>query len=250
MRSKMHMERRLILIASVLLLMFASGCRSTPRFQGMTAEQLWEHSERAMEEENWSDAVASLQRLLVTYPAFDRAVEARMNLARAFYERGEELSAAAEYLRVVERNPGHARAPEAGLGVCRAYSDLSPIPQRDQTYTRQAITHCQRVPRDYPGSPEAVEAERIRVEMVNKLAHKTLLNGQYYFRNRLYDSALIYFDRVLEVYPDSPSAPRALLLTMRSYAAIGWTEEAEEARERLLSTYPDSEAARELTDGP
>lgn len=245
-RRFMRLKAPVFLLGAILLPLIGNACSSSPAYMGLESDELFQYAERALEREEWSEAIASFQRFVNNNPTDPRLPEARINLGHAFFGNGEELSASAEYIRMLERFPGHERAPEAALGVCRAYAEISPIPQRDQTYTEQAIVNCERLLRDYPQSAEAEEGREIRDEMVEKLARKAFLNGEYYFRNGWYDSAIIYFDQVVDRYPDTSVAPRALLMTIRSYEEIGWDTEAEEARERLLRLYPDSEAAREV----
>ena len=56
----------------------------------------------------------------------------------------------------------------------------------------------------------------------------------------------MYYEKVLAGYPASAAAPKALLGMFRAYDEIGWDEEAQQARERLLREYPDSEEAKLL----
>jgi outer membrane protein assembly factor BamD (BamD/ComL family) len=91
-----------------------------------------------------------------------------------------------------------------------------------------------------------VEAETLRDQMREKLARKILIGGEFYFRRKLYDSGIIYFNDVLTSYPQTEAAAQALLFLYRSYTAISWDTEAEEAKARLLREFPDSEAATEV----
>ena len=59
----------------------------------------------------------------------------------------------------------------------------------------------------------------------------------------MWDPAIKYFDFVANLYPETSFAPRALLGLYYSQQAIGYDDLADEARERLLNQYPDSEAA-------
>lgn len=232
--------------ALLLLVVGSWGCASTPRFAGLDADGLHELAMRYVENRRWQDATEALERFLLMHPTDRRVADVRLELARAFTERREHLSASSEYLRFLERHPGDPRAPQASLGICRAYAALSPPVQRDQSYTRQAVSACQNVALDFPGTPEAEQAEEIREEMLAKLARKDLEIGEFYFRRGLLDSAILYLEGVAERYPGSPSAPEALLLLHRTFLRLGWAPEAEEVRERLLRRYPNSAAAREI----
>jgi outer membrane protein assembly factor BamD len=235
----------------MVVLGLVAACGSAPAYLELPADELFAYAERAMEQEEWSEAIGALSRFVTAYPNDENVPEARLAMGHAYVRDGEELSGAAEFIRMLERFPGHARAPEAALGVCEAYAELSPIPQRDQAYTREAILNCDRLLRDYPQSPEAERGREIRHAMVEKLAQKVLDTGRYYFRNRFYDSAMLYFEQVVDEYPETAQAPQALLMLLRAYEEVEWEEEAEDTRDRLLRLYPDSEAARAVANaGP
>jgi outer membrane protein assembly factor BamD (BamD/ComL family) len=82
--------------------------------------------------------------------------------------------------------------------------------------------------------------------MREKLAEKELNRGNFYFQRKMYDSGIIYFNGVLTQYPGTETGAKALLRLYQSYTEIGWEAEAEDAKERLLREFPDSESAREV----
>lgn len=223
-----------------------AGCASSPPYQGMEAAQIYQMAQEAAEEEEWDDAIEAFEQLISAHPAFPRMDEVRFQLAQAHFEKGEYLTAASEYERFMARYPSHGRAPEASLAICRSYAELSPHPQRDQDYTRQARDVCRQTRVEFQGMNVAEEAEEIRVQMVEKLAESEYLAGRFYQRRGFHDSAVIYFQDVVDFYPETSWAPQALLALYRSYREIGWNEEAEEVEQRLYFLYPDSEAAAEL----
>ena len=78
------------------------------------------------------------------------------------------------------------------------------------------------------------------------LTGKEFNTGDFYFRRNLFDSAIKYWEFVINLYPDSEFAPDALLGVYRANMMIGYEDLAEEARQRLLLEYPDSDAATEV----
>jgi len=226
-----------------------TACASSSRYQGLDAEGVYQLGVQNFEEGNFGDAADALERVLLSFPTFSQAPDASLLLARARFEDERYITAASDYSRFLDRYPAHPRAPEAALGVCRSYAELSPIPQRDQSYSEQALAVCSTVVADYRGSSVASEALEIARDMQSKLARKVYQNGAYYMRRQFYDSAVIYFEELLEAYPDTDWAPRALAGIIEAYQEIGYQEEVEEAREQLLTRYPDSPEAEALRDG-
>jgi outer membrane protein assembly factor BamD len=231
------------LLLSVTLLV---GCGGGDRYAGMDADALFRIAENEMAEGNWANAVETLERLNVSFGDDPRIPEVRLLLAQAYFEDGEYLTARAEYQRFRDRFVGHPRVAEAALGECRSLAELAPHPQRDQTHTQEALTTCANVTVDYAGRPEAAQAAELATALRFTMAEKEYLNGNHYFRRRQYDPAIKYFQFVVDLYPDTEFAPRALLGIYRSNVEIGYDDLAEEASERLLRDYPSSAEALEL----
>lgn len=232
-----------LLVASATLL---SACGTANPYEGMTADQIYERAVQEFEQGEYDDAIRALDRLFASYAGFERAEEARLMMARAYFAKGDYLLARADFQRFQDRYPTSPRAAEAALGVCRSLAELSPIPQRDQEFTYQALDTCRNVSVDYAGTPEADEAGELAGAMRVKLAEKEYLNGEFYYRRELYDSAIKYWEFVLDLYPDTEWAPRALKGIYDANVAIGYEDLAEEARQRLLEEYPESAAADEV----
>ena len=237
---------RPLLLAAVVWL---GACRSAPPYQGMDAQEIYAHALQAYEAEDWTEAIRALERLLVTYPSFPQRVEARLHLARAFVGRKEYITAESEFRRLLNTAPGHELAPEASLGICQAFVGLSPRPERDQSYTLDAVRACEETASDYAGTGAAGQARILRQRMLEKLAESDYLRGEFYFRRNLIDSALLYFELVEEDFPGTSWAPEAILRIYEANLRIGYDDVAEEARERLLANYPDSPAAQALSNG-
>jgi outer membrane protein assembly factor BamD len=232
----------LILMALPLL----AGCGSSNPYQGMEAEELYLLGRQKYEEQDWDHAIRALDRLLISFGTSPLVADARMLLAQSYFAKGDYLTARSEYQRFLDRFPGSPDAPRAALGICRGLAALSPRPERDQNYTNEAISICRNVVVDYAGSEASVEAAELANNMRLKLAEKEYLNADFYFRRELWDSAIKYYEFVVQLYPESEWAPRALLGIYRSNTAIGYDDLADEARERLLAEYPDSPAAQEV----
>ena len=231
-------------VAIVLL----AGCRSAPAYVGLPAPELFEYAEAAYDRRDWDEAIASLERLVAGAPGFNQMAEVRLKLGQAYLEKGDHITASSEFLRFSSTYPTHELMPDAALGVCRAQSSLSPIPDRDQRYTIQAISSCETLRLDYPGTPQAATADSLWTDMREKLARKDLGRGEFYFNRGLLDSGLVFFEDVVGDFPETTAAPVALLFIVRTYERLGYEEDAVEARQRLLDQYPESEAAREFTD--
>lgn len=242
-------NRRISLSALTLLALAACGGSSNV-YQGMDADALYRMAATEYAEGEYGNAVDALDRLLLSYADWNRVPDARMLLSHAHYGDGDYLTARSEYVRFLDRYSGHEDAVIAALGVCRSLGALSPDMPRDQIFTRDAITVCRNVLLDYQGTPQALEAAQLANSMRLKLAQKEFDTADFYFRRKMFDSAIKYYEFVVNLYSETDFAPKSLAGIYHSNMAIGYEEEAEVAKQRLIDRYPESpEAALIRTNG-
>ena len=232
------------IVAGLVSLALLGGCASSSEYEGLQPDELYARGAQEFEAGEWDKAVEVFERLLFAEPTYPMLVEARLYLARAYYNKGEFITSVSEFSRILDRNPGHALAPQASLGICQSFVAQSPHVQRDQTFTVQAWNSCQNTLTDFRGTEVAAEAEGLRDEMESRLAEKVFISGDFHFRRKLYHSGIIYFNDLLGQYPNGEWASQALLRLYESYSALEWDVEAGEVRDRLLREFPDSEAAK------
>lgn len=246
MSNPLHRSVRPLLLAAVLALALSACGGNQNRYQGLSPDELLRIAQTEHGEGDLDNAILALDRILLNHGDWENVPETRLMLGDLYFEKEEYLTARSEYNRFLDRYPGHARAPDAALGVCRSLAQLAPVPQRDQTYTQQAITACRNVVIDFAGMDQSSEAARISNELRHTLAEKEYLNAQFYERRELWDAAIKYYEFVINLYPESELVPAALLGVYRANTAIGYDDLAQEARERLLTEFPDSQAAEEI----
>ena len=234
-------------VAFAALSLALAGCTSSNPYEGLDDEQLYQMGLNEYEEGEFDNATKALDRLLISFGTSDRIVAARLLLADAYFAKGDYLTARSEYMRFLDRFAGDGAAPTAALGVCRSLVALSPEPQRDQAYTLDAMSICRNVVVDYSGTQEAATAADLANQMRMKLAEKEFLNGDFYFRRKMFDSAIIYFESVADQYPETEWAPQALLRIYLANTEFGYDDLAEDARQKLLTDYPDSAEARSIS---
>jgi outer membrane protein assembly factor BamD len=175
-----------------------------------------------------------------------RMPQALFGRGRAHTGAHEYILATSDFMRVATEYGSDPLARDARMGLCEAYVALSPKPALDQEYTRAAISYCTSFASIYAGTPQANEAELHVAAMAAKLARKAYDNGNFYFRRKAYDAAIVYFNEAVNDFPGTPSAPAALLALYQTYGRLRYAEEQAEARARLLRDYPQSAEARSL----
>ncbi len=241
-----HPITRLFTGAAGLLLLW--GCGGGGTFRGMMADDVYEIGLLAMAEEDWGKAEQAFEAVLRT-TGFGRASEARLNLGRVLFAKKDYILSRAEFQRVLDRYTADTTAPYASLGICESLAAESPRVERDQSSTAQAEVICAQVARDYAGTLLGLDAEAVRREMYDKLAEKEYSRGRYYQRRNFFDSAIQYYEGILDDRPESTWVPWALYQLVKLNERIGYDDDATEHRDRLMEQFADSEPAKLLAKG-
>jgi outer membrane protein assembly factor BamD len=214
----------------------------------MEVEDFWNGGVAAFESEDWSKAIEYFTRMIEMNAAHPSVPDARLYKARAHEAQEDFLLAIDEYQIFLDVYFSNPRAPEASLGICRSFVELSPIPQRDQSDTQRARDACGRTAIEFQGLTVAVEAEAYRMKMMERLAERAYQNAEFYRRRGQLLSAVDMFDEVATTHWDTTWAPAAILARHRIYGELGWAEEGEEEALRLEYNYPESPEAQLLRE--
>jgi outer membrane protein assembly factor BamD len=112
-------------------------------------------------------------------------------------------------------------------------------PELSPEYGETAVGTFQTLLSAYPDSPRVADAQQEIARLHDWMARKDFETGEYYERRRAYDSAIIYFQDVVQKYPDTPTAKRASLKLLGVYRELKYQEEAEEVCTNLRTRYAD-----------
>ena len=237
--------------AALIVTLFLPACAVFRKEQPLTPEMAFVRGMQAYNARRWSRAAELIKRWVDANAAGDpRMPQALLALGTSHVRTGEYLTASAELLRLVTEYPQAPEQQRARFGLCEAYHALSPKAQLDQQYTATASTYCSSYAEYYGATPQADTARRWVTEMGEKLAYKAYLTGMFYLRRNAVDAAVIYFNDAVANWPQTPWAPAALARVVEAYTRIGYKEEAEQARQRLLRDFPQSPEARAAAAAP
>ncbi len=226
------------------------GCAIALPPDDATPTERFHWSTARFDDEKYADAVRGFRDLLFREPLHATADSARFLLAEAYLRTNQQLLAANEFRMLATNRPNTTIADDAQFGMCRAYWELSPSVARDQEYTRRTVDSCTRLIEFFPRSELGDDARSMIGEAREKLAAKQARVGSWYYGLKLYESSIIYFESLVQEFPETAVIPSVLLLLHDSYSQVGFRAEAEAVRDQLLARYPDSEEARAFASEP
>ena len=194
------MKNKTILILLVVLLV---GCgRRDPHLE----EDLSPRFDKAMNYFNkgkYSLAKDEFDYIIMTDPGSKMANESHYYMAESMFQMEEYDEASITFDRYVRFSPNYSKIEKARYRICECAINSSNAYQRDQSQTHHALEQLQMFIEDFPESDLAVDAEDAILALRLKLAQKDYEVGRMYLKLEEYESALIYFQSVLNHYYDT-----------------------------------------------
>jgi len=208
------------------LAVFLVGCGSAFDATGKPPREIFEHAVAAFIDGDLFEAQRLFDIIRLQYPASEYAPEAQFYLAEISFRRQEYVVASFNYSMMRRQYPTHPRAKEALYKAALCYVELAPPFDRDQDYTRKAITALQDFIREYPqDSLSQVAQQQIR-QLRNRLAQREFSIAEQYRVLGSPQSALIYYDAVIEDYGDSDFIEPAFVGKIEVLLELGRYDEA------------------------
>lgn len=240
------MKRRIGILIPILLIL--GGCGQKNVIENMTAEELYEKAQERFEDEDYFEAAELFQRIIFEYPGSEYVERVRFKLGDTHFAAGDYLLAANEYERFAREFPLNPRADEALYLAARSHERMTETYYHDQTETRSAISAYEQLVSKYPGS-SYTDSALVKIHFLeDRLARKSFENGYFYFKKKLYDSAIIYFETMIDEFEESSWLAPALYYLAISYEKLNIPEEALEKRRRLVDEFPFTEEAMDVRE--
>jgi outer membrane protein assembly factor BamD len=235
----------LVLCAGILLL---CGCGQKNLPESLPADELYERAVKELEESDTQKAIDLFQRIIYEFPGSEYIELSRLGLAEAYYEGEDYLLAANEYERFSNEFAMSRHADKALFLAAHAHEKVTENYPLDQTETRKAIELYERVDLRFPSSTYADSAAVRSYFLRDRLARKAFENGYFYYKRKFYDSAIIYFETMIEEFRQTSWLAPAYYYLAESYDMLNLPEDARRARMRLLEEYPLTLEAREVRE--
>jgi len=229
----------LILITVILV----GGCGHKAVRTDLSLKERMQLGIRQFEKKKYLDAKNQFRIITLSYSGSADAAEAQYYLSECHYGLKEYILAGSEYERLLKVYPNSEYVDDAKFKLGMCYFKLSPKYSLDQEYTNKAIREFQEFLEEYHTSTLVPNAQQKLNECREKLAQKVFSSGDQYYKMGYWDSAVIYFDMVLDNYYDSKFSPQAQYLIGDSYRKMGRVADARDAFQKVIEKYPRHDLA-------
>jgi len=250
--SRQSWWRTLAIIALALALGACGSEENTRPDKEQVASKLFADARQQLRTARWEDAEKTLKRLIARYPFGDRAQEAQLELAYAYYKQHSWEQAISSADKFIRTYPRHKNLDYAfyikGLvllsqdkGIIASLTGQSPA-TLDQSNNEKSFAVFKDMIRRFPDSRYAPDARQRMVHLRNLMAAHEMTIADFYLRREAYVAAINRAKDVVETYPNSPSTADALAMMVKCYRRIGMDKLATDSEQVLALNYPQSKA--------
>lgn len=202
----------------LLFLFILSACSSSNIIRpGDTIDVAFEKAKNLYDEEKYTDAANAFETVVSIGRGTDVGEEAQFLLAESYFNNRRYMLAAAEYERYALFYPNSPRREIVDFKQGKSYYFLSPRYKLDQTNTRRAIEQFRLFNSRYPNSDLVTESGELITELRTKLARKKFEAANFYMRTDRFQSAVLYYDLVIDDFPETEWAEKSLVEQIEAY---------------------------------
>lgn len=230
---------RLTVFAVIATLVAGCGNRINKRDLG--ADEYFEYAKKKYDDGDYLGAITEFTVITLKFSGNPVVDDAQYYLAESHYKQNEFLIAISEYEKLINDYPQSPYAVLAQFKVGLANYEMSLRPALDQSFTRSAMRKFQEFIEENPGHSLTPEAEKKIMAMREKLASKQLLGATTYRKMGIYDSAVIYYDIILERYYDTAVVAEAMFYRAECLYKLEKYLEAQTGYTAYLERFPEDD---------
>lgn len=240
-----------LLLAGILALGLAAGCRShrgdVPDAKS-GPDILYKRAGTDLKNQNFGEAIKTLEALQSRFPFSDQARQARLDLIYAYYKTHSVDQAVDASDTFVRENPASPRVDYAIYMKGLVYFERQPnfieryfhvdLSERTPVDSVKAFEAFTTLIKRYPHSEYVNDARQRMIYLRNRLANFELHVAQYYMRRGAYVGALNRAKYAIENYDGSPAIEPCLAIMVQAYRALKMDDLAANAEKVYRDNYP------------
>lgn len=235
---------KLLFIFSVLS--FFLGCATDDK-KADTPEGAYQLAKDFEDAERYEIAVQKYSDVKNKFPYSSYASLAELAIADVQYKRESYPEAQIAYQNFRELHPKH---PKIDFVIFRTgmsyFMQLPDTIDRDLSLAQDAIYSFDEVIKNFPNSASIKEARENREKAYVMLVEKELYIADFYFKQKIYDSALNRYEMAYKKFPGFGYDPRSLYGAIRSAKKLSDAKKQTQYSTLLLSKFSQSDEAKKV----
>lgn len=235
--------RRLVL--TLVLPVMVAGCAANIASDVRNESERLAAGRRALERRQYTDAITHFKVYIVNSSGQAQVDEAIYLLGMAYLEGKQYPLAQGEFERLVRDYPESDSAGSGAYRLGEALLGQSRPRDFDQEFTERAVDQWQAYLRGFPGHWMNDQAARSLLIARTRLGRKLNDAATLYIKLKQWEPAVVYFERTITDYGDTPAGQEAELGLARIDARRGRRAEAVERYKAIEARYPGQDVAKD-----
>ena len=232
----MLMKMRNFTVLALVFLLIFSSCNDFNKIVKSTDYEF--KYKKALEYYEGGEFVRSstlLKELMNIVRGTSRADKVYYYYAKSEFGMKDNLMAGHYFKSLIKEFPRSEFAEESQFMVGYCFYLDSPNPRLDQQVSQDAIDALQLFINMYPKSTRVDEANRLIIELRDKLVYKSYLSGKLYYDMSNYKAATVALTTSLKEFPDTKYREELMYMLLKAKYLLAINSVEEKKRERLSS---------------
>ena len=200
------------------------------------------------ESKKYTRSLDEFNSIILNDRGSELGVEARFYQAESNFELEQYNEAISSYEKFMHYSSDLVKIEYVKFKICKSYFNLASTYSRDQVNNEFAFTKLQYFIDEFPNSNFIDETEEMLHILRERKAQKVYETGRLYLKLKEYDSAIIYFNDVVENYYDTKFSDQARVSIIFFYMLQGKSDEANSYYEINKDKFMDASVRTEAEE--
>lgn len=233
------MSKTLRVITSFVLIALL-GCSSTEK-NSSTPEGAFEIAQDFENSDRFEEAIRRYSDIKNKFPYSNYATKSELAIADVYYKQESYAESQVSYQMFKDLHPTHPQIDYVQFRIGMSYfMQLPSSIDRDLSLANDAILQLNELIKKFPSSQYVTEAKEKRSAAIKMLAEKEEYIADFYFKRKIYDSALGRYEGLYTNYGGLGFESKALARAAICAAKIGDQPKAKKYADILFEKYPDN----------
>ena len=218
----------------LLTVLTVIACAPRQSLISLEADAEYERAMSFFENKKYAQAIQGFERILFYHPSSEFVDDAQYWLGRTYLEQKQYDQAIIEFDYLIRNFPKSAQLEQAYFHRARAHLFGAPSYEKDLSDLKIAIRLFDEFLTRFPNSEYTDDVRKEILSARDLLAKKELENGKLYEKLKETNAALLYYEHIMNNYPETASAGEARYRSAQLREQMGETEKALELYNELL----------------
>lgn len=218
----------------MLTILAVISCAARQTLIPLEADAEFDRAISFFENKKYDQAIQGFERILFYHPSSEFVDDAQYWLGRTYLEQKQYDQAIIEFDYLIRNFPKSAQLEDAYFHRARAHLLSAPSYEKDVSDLKIAIRFFDEFLTRFPNSEYTDDVRKEILAARDLLAKKELENGRLYEKLKEINAALLYYEHIMNNYPETGSAGEARYRSAQLREQMGETEKALQLYRELL----------------